>query len=287
MIPIMFNQDDTNNEKKGNVRAQDLASILAFSLPKNAGVLDIFSNPCSIYQTSYTTGFATVTLHKGYVSIFGRLIYVEEGEQVQVQLPTDSSTVTGVFGIRINLAENGANEVTWFTKTTTLQQDDLLNNEQSGVYEFGLYTYTATSANLTLNAMIAPKIDRMGNFIKGENYETKALTNNSTAIATTAFVQSLFAQAKTISKNQETGYLKLDSGIIIKWGFHRTPSGTNWQVVPFDTTVPFSQIFIVLVAPKNDSQDDAWIQIKTYDATQFKYRCSTDRTDCMYLAIGV
>ena len=122
MIPITFNKDDLNNVKKGNVRGQDLASFLSISMPKEAGVLDIFDDPCGYVQITPTTGYATVTMKKGYVNIFGRCIYVEQGEQVQIALPENGS-VTGTFGIRVNLGESGANEVTWFTKTTTLRQE--------------------------------------------------------------------------------------------------------------------------------------------------------------------
>ena len=149
MIPITFNKDDLNNVKKGNVRGQDLASFLSISMPKEAGVLDIFDDPCGYVQITPTTGYATVTMKKGYVNIFGRCIYVEQGEQVQIALPENGS-VTGTFGIRVNLGESGANEVTWFTKTTTLRQDNILNNEISGIYEFALYNYTATTSALTL-----------------------------------------------------------------------------------------------------------------------------------------
>lgn len=189
MIAITFNADDLNNEKKGNIRPQDFASYLSVSMPRRAGVLDIFENPCVAYQTNYFTGYATLTMHKGYINIYGRCIYVEEGEQVQVQLPTDSNSVTGMFGVRINLGETGANEVTWFTKTTALRQDDILNNETSGIYEFALYNYTATSSNIQLT-YIAPKIEHIAEFLKGANFETKATNDNTDAIATTKYVQN-------------------------------------------------------------------------------------------------
>lgn len=190
MIPILFNHDDTNNEKKGNVRAQDLATILSILTPQRVGVLNVFTNPCDAYQVNVSTGFATVTFHKGYVCVYGRLIYVEEGEQVQVQIPTDTSTVTGSFGIRINLAETGDNEVTWFTKTTSLQQDDLTNNEIDGVYEFLMYTYTAKSNSLVLTKRFS-LIDNTAEFMKGTNYITKPNATKDTSPATTEFVHNL------------------------------------------------------------------------------------------------
>lgn len=286
MIPITFNADDLNNEKKGNIRPQDLASYLSIGMTKRAGVLDIFENPCTAYQTNYFTGYATLTMHKGYINIYGRCIYVEEGEQVQVQLPNDNNTVTGVFGVRINLGETGANEVTWFTKTTALRQDDLLNNETGGIYEFALYNYTATSSNIQLT-YIAPKIEFLTDYLNGANFTTKPNTDNTNSIATTAFVQSLISQEKVTGKKEQNGYIKFSNGLIVKWGFARTSSGSYFGVVNFDKTVPFTQVFAVLVTPFNDTTDDAWIQLKAYNTTQFGYRVDRDRTDCMYLAIGV
>lgn len=188
MIPITFNKDDLNNVKKGNVRGQDLASFLSISMPKRAGVLDIFDDPCGYVQITPTTGYAIVTMKKGYINIYGRCIYVEQNEQVQIALPT-SGTVTGTFGIRINLGETGANEVAWFTKTTTLQQDNILNNEITGIYEFALYNYTATSSGLTLTK-IATVIQNIDDYLKGANFTTPATSDNSTKLATTEFVDN-------------------------------------------------------------------------------------------------
>jgi hypothetical protein len=203
-----------------------------------------------------------------------------------VQLPTDNNTVTGVFGVRINLGETGANEVTWFTKTTALRQDNLLNNETSGIYEFALYNYTATSSNIQLT-YIAPKIEFLADYLNGANFITKPITDDTNSIATTAFVQSLINQEKVTGKKEQNGYIKFSNGLIIKWGYRSTPSGTTWQVVNFDATVPFTQVFAVFVTPFNDSTDDAWVQLKAYDTTQFRYKVDRDRTNCFYLAIGV
>lgn len=283
MIPITFNADDLNNKKKGNIRAQDLASYLSIGMTKRAGVLDIFENPCTAYQTNYFTGYATLTMHKGYINIYGRCIYVEEGEQVQVQLPTDNNTVTGVFGVRINLGETGANEVTWFTKTTALRQDNLLNNETNGIYEFALYNYTATSSNIQLT-YIAPKIEFLTDYLNGANFITKPNTDNTNSIATTAFVQSLISQEKVTGKKEQNGYIKFSNGLIVKWGF---ASGSPLQVVNFDTTVPFTQVFAVLVTPFNNTTGNGRVQLRVYNTTQFVYSAESDWTDCMYLAIGV
>ena len=205
MIPITFRHDDENNPKKGNIQAQDLASFFSVSMPKEAGILDIFDNPCSVYQVNYTTtGYATLTLHKGYINIFGRCIYVEEGEQVQVALPT-SGSVTGNFGIRVNLGQTGADEVTWFAKTGNVVQENLLNNELTGIYEFVLYSYTATSTSFTLGNKTTAIIVNINDYLKGANFETKSLDNETNSIATTKFVKekidNVLGFAKTTGSN--------------------------------------------------------------------------------------
>ena len=159
MIPITFNKDDSLNLKKGNIRGQDLASIISFGLPKVAGILNIWNNPVSVISNVTGTGYSTFTMSKGYIVVYGRLIYVEQGEQVQVALPS-SGTVNGVFGVRINLGQTGSQEVTWFTKTSELQVNKLLNDEVNGIYEFGIYNYTATRDGITLGTKIAPIINK-------------------------------------------------------------------------------------------------------------------------------
>lgn len=189
MIPITFNKNDANNLKKGNIRGQDLASYLSISMPKVAGILDIFTNPVSITNNVISSGYTTLTLNKGYVNIYGRCIYIEQGEQVQVRLPT-SGTTNGIFGIRVNLGQTGSNEVEWFTSTTNLQQDNLLNNEIDGIYEFGIYRYTATTNSFILGEKIAPIIQNINDYMQGSNFITQPLNDSSDKIATTQFVKN-------------------------------------------------------------------------------------------------
>ncbi|MBO7526829.1 MAG: hypothetical protein J6T74_02915 [Clostridia bacterium] len=285
MIPITFNKDDLNNVKKGNVRGQDLASFLSISMPKRAGVLDIFDDPCGYVQITPTTGYATVTMKKGYVNIYGRCIYVEQGEQVQIALPT-SGTVTGTFGIRVNLGETGANEVAWFTKTTTLQQDNILNNEINGVYEFALFNYTATSGGLTLTK-VATIIENIDDYLKGANFTTQPTADKSTKLATTEFSQNLIDTIRTVANKAQKGSLKLDNGIIIKWGFVLTQRANTNIYVPFDTTYPFTSVYNVQITPRNYISNNFTIGLIAYDNNGFSYVVTSDTIDCMYLAIGV
>jgi len=285
MIPITFNKDDLNNVKKGNVRGQDLASFLSISMPKRAGVLDIFDDPCGYVQIVPSTGYATITMKKGYVNIYGRCIYVEQGEQVQIALPA-SGTITGTFGIRVDLGETGANEVAWFTKTTTLQQDNILNNEINGLYEFALYNYTATSSGLTLTK-IATVIQNIDDYLKGANFTTPLTNDNSTKLATTEFSQNLVNTIRTVANKKRNGSLKLDNGLIIKWGWVNTPAGETTVDVIFDTNYSFSTVYSIIATPQDNDGRDMWVQIQTYSNTGFRYVVYRDRTNCFYMAIGV
>lgn len=231
MIPITFNKDDVNNLKKGNIRGQDLASILSFGIPKNSGILDIGVNPVSIINNQSGTGYATLTMSKGYVVIYGRLIYVEQGEQVQVPLPT-SGTVNGVFGIRINLRQTGSNEVTWFVKTEDLTQDNLLVDEVNGIYEFGIYNYTANPSGITIGTKIAPVVLNINDFLQGGVFVTQPIDDNSTKVATTEFVQNIKTNLENeIFKGDETILLDLDRGGSVILGEYTIPDISNYKYI--------------------------------------------------------
>lgn len=136
--------------QKGHLQSQDLGALFAFTYPQKAGILNITGTDCSYNGYPVIVGnTAQLTFNKGYIVIFGRAIYVEQNTQVAFNMPT-SGTVNGVLGVKVNLAENGANEVTWFQKTTTPQTDNLLSKDANGIYEFVLYSYSATPTTFTL-----------------------------------------------------------------------------------------------------------------------------------------
>lgn len=200
MIPIIFNKDDDNNPKKGNVRSEDLALILGQFATTDAGVVNIGTNPLGIINTTYSTGHATFTFNKGYIYVLGRLIYVEQGEQVQIDLPS-SGTQNVVFGVKIDLGESADNEVTWFTKTSTyslaqientpLQKDNLMSNPVEGVYEFALYGLEESTTAITNTKTMFNLMQSNKDFMNGANFTTQLITDNSKKIATTEFVKSL------------------------------------------------------------------------------------------------
>lgn len=192
LTPITFKADLGADNAKGHIRPQDFAALVAFSNPKEAGILEISGNDCEQFGAISIVGnTAQVTFHKGYIIILGRAIYIDEGTQVAFNLPS-SGTVNGVLGIKINLAEDKASEVTWFQKADAVVKNDLLKDPQAGVYEFVLYNYTATSTSFELGAKTTEIIPKLRNFLdqytQGENFVTQPRGDNSNKLATTAFV---------------------------------------------------------------------------------------------------
>lgn len=192
LIPIFFKADDINNVKKGHIRPKDLSSFLSLMTLNKVGILDVLGDdPCGLKsEVSVSSGFATITLNAGYISILGRLIYIEDGTKIEVTLP--SETQTGSFGIRINLAESGSMECSWFTKTTDLQTNNFNDNPEN-IYEFRLYDYTATENSLTLTNKTTEKIYHLETFFNSASFTTFDVetTANLGLIATTEYVHKL------------------------------------------------------------------------------------------------
>lgn len=196
LIAKIFSADLGDENAKGNLLPQDLGAILGFLNPHDAGILNIPEKDCSQFGSINITGqTAIVTFHAGYIVIHGRLVYIEEGTEVAFNLPT-SGSVNGVLGIRINLAESGANEVTWFQKTSGVVTEDLIKKETDGIYEFVLYNYTATDLAFTLGAKTTQVIDRLPKVLNdvvlnaATHATTQPLTDKSKNVATTEFVKN-------------------------------------------------------------------------------------------------
>lgn len=286
LVPISF-KADVSGGQKGNVRAEDLSALFAFCYPDSAGILNISGQDCSVNGTPTIVGSsAQVTFRKGYINIYGRLIYVEEGTQVAFTLP--SSATSGILGVKINLSETGANEVTWFQKTTNAQTDDLLANSTSGVYEFVLYNYTATSTTFVIGSKTTQIINNIKDNIK---FATKPTADNSTSPANTEFVKNVLNAYKPLINKATDGSIKLENGLIIKWGWSDSIDRTNTK--QFDPTYPFSTIYSIIVTPDNRQYTSATIAINNgafligYDTTSFTYKVGDSRIKCFYIAIGV
>ena len=160
LIPVIFKADGGDSSRKGKIRAEDLSVLSAFSLNQKTGILQVLSQ-CNAYGISTIPGRAYFYLNSGYVSICGRLIYIEEATQVEVDLPA-SGTVTGSFGIRVDLTAMGSSECEFFSKTGTLTKIDLNENPTTGIYELELYSYRATNNTFEIIGKTAPIIEAGG-----------------------------------------------------------------------------------------------------------------------------
>ena len=88
LIPITFNADLGDVNQKGNVRPEDLGALFSMLYPNSAGILNITGQDCSQFGSINVVGStAQVTFHSGYIVVFGRAIYIEEGTQVAFNLP--------------------------------------------------------------------------------------------------------------------------------------------------------------------------------------------------------
>ena len=208
LIPITFKADLGDDNPKGNITPEILSDLFAFLYPKTAGILNITGQDCSfIGQPSIVGSTATIGFHKGIIVIFGRAIYISEDTRVSFNLP-NAGTVNGVLGVRINLAENGNNEVVWFQKENVEITDNLMQKPETGIYEFVLYNYTATSNTFVLG----DKTNQIIQNIKDEDFTTLSESNSSKKIATTEFVSNKLATVLQFSKQTGSNLTETSNG---------------------------------------------------------------------------
>lgn len=141
---------DIQGSKKGKLTPAQNAQVNAWCLASKTGIFD-FGGKCLASSSSFvaSNNEATIDFRNGFVAICGRIIECEEGTQVKVVTPT-TGTINGKIILRYDLAANGENEFVVTTTTAALVQQDLNENPITGVYEFELYSYTATPTNVTL-----------------------------------------------------------------------------------------------------------------------------------------
>ena len=141
---------DVSGSKKGKLTPAQNAQVNAWCLSSKTGIFDCLGR-CEATSTSYSaiSNEAIVDFHNGYIVICGRLIECEEGSTVKIVTPL-SGSIDGKIILRYDLNNSGENEFVVTTTTAALVQQDLNENPITGVYEFELYSYTATPTNVTL-----------------------------------------------------------------------------------------------------------------------------------------
>ena len=150
------------------VSAKDDASLYHHIYSENIGILDQIAGRCL-----YTTSNGVITFKDGYVLIYGRLIYVENGTSITVNL---DSTKKGYVIIKVDTINN---KVTLEIKEGTssnypsLTQTNLL--DEDGIYEFALAGYSKTTTSLTMDTHVGDYIDTYDD--KLTNLRTEVLKN--------------------------------------------------------------------------------------------------------------
>lgn len=157
---------DVTGSKKGKLTPAQHAQLNAWCLASKTGILDCLDK-CEAYMQSYAASNNEVTIKfkAGYIVICGRLIECEDNTTFIMRTPT-SGTQTGKIILRYNLANFGNNEFVITTKTGDLIQNDLNDNPSTGIYEFELYSYTATSSSVTLTRTNTDYIPDIGGNLK-------------------------------------------------------------------------------------------------------------------------
>jgi len=133
----------------GNVTAKIDADLYHFFNSFDVGILKGLNNECSM-----TLANNTITFQDGYVSVYGRIIYIENQTTIGV---TSDSSKSGYVILGVNTSTN---EVNLYLKEQTggypsLSLTNLINSD--GLYEFVLCAYTKTTTSVTLNQVYQRK----------------------------------------------------------------------------------------------------------------------------------
>ena len=109
-----------------------------------AGIIEGLGNEC---QVSVSNNY--ITLRDGYVQIYGRRIYVEDGSQVYISL---DSTKYGYVVVEVNLSSNSVALKAVETSSSSypnLTQQDLTTT--GTLYQFPIAKYKKTTSSITLD----------------------------------------------------------------------------------------------------------------------------------------
>ena len=128
----------------GNVTSKIDSDLYHFLFSSDVGILNGLKNECS-----YTLANNTITFSDGYVSVYGRIIYIEN--QTTIGVTSDSSKY-GYVVLGVNTSDNS---VSLYLKEQigsypSLATTHLLTTD--GLYELVLCAYTKTTTSVTLTS---------------------------------------------------------------------------------------------------------------------------------------
>jgi hypothetical protein len=128
----------------GNVTSKVDSDLYHFLFSSDVGILKGLKS-----EISYTLANNTITLSDGYVSVYGRIIYIEN--QTTIGVTPDSSK----FGYVILGVNTTNNSVSLYLKEQTGSYPSLIINNllvTDGIYELVLCAYSKTTTSVTLTS---------------------------------------------------------------------------------------------------------------------------------------
>jgi hypothetical protein len=128
----------------GNVTSKVDSDLYHFLFSSDVGILKGLKS-----EISYTLANNTITLSDGYVSVYGRIIYIEN--QTTIGVTPDSSK----FGYVILGVNTTNNSVSLYLREQTGSYPSLIINNllvTDGIYELVLCAYSKTTTSVTLTS---------------------------------------------------------------------------------------------------------------------------------------
>jgi hypothetical protein len=128
----------------GNVTSKMDSDLYHFLFSSDVGILKGLKNECG-----YTLANNTITFNDGYVSVYGRIIYIENQTTIGV---TPDSSKYGYVVLGVNTSDNS---ISLYLKEQTgsypsLTTTNLLTTD--GLYELVLSAYSKTTTSVTLTS---------------------------------------------------------------------------------------------------------------------------------------
>lgn len=126
-----------------NVTSKIDSDLYHFMFSNDVGILKGLKEECK-----YSLASNTITFKDGYVSIYGRIIYIED--QTSISILTDSEK----YGFVVLGVDTSTNEVSLYLKEQSssypiLTKTNFLTTQ--GLYEFAICTYSKTTTSILLN----------------------------------------------------------------------------------------------------------------------------------------
>lgn len=127
----------------GNVTSKIDSELYHFLFSSDVGILKGLKNECS-----FTLANNTITFSDGYVSIYGRIIYIENQTTITI---TPDANKYGYVVLGVDTSNNSAN---LYLKEQTGAYPSLTRtnlNQSDGLYELALGAYIKTTTAITLS----------------------------------------------------------------------------------------------------------------------------------------